>query len=185
MKAMLITALLFLCGCKAVQKSTDTAVSVTANSSSVSSTGQLEESQASTKMKRFKVLGVISSDSGYEKVVEEEVFEYEPRQVDSLWNAAVARVIHTSRVIRERGSTQRQEIQQSSGEDSLQQNGHARASTTTHAETDSNSFSQQTSRRVQRTGTPWYVWGGGVTIMAAVVWWKKRQVGIGISVSKD
>lgn len=182
---MLITALLFLCGCKAVQKTTDTAVSITASSSTASGTSQFEQDQTSTQMKRFKVLGVISSDSGYEKVVEEDVFEYEPRQIDSLWNAAVARVIHTSRVIRERGSTQRQEIRQSSEEDSLQQTGLARASTTMHAETDSNSFSQQTSRRVQRTGTPWYVWGGGAAIIGAVVWWKKRQLSIGVSVSKE
>lgn len=182
---MLITALLFLCGCKAVQKTTDTGVAASSTNSVVVATGEVEHSQASTKKKRFSVHGFISSDSMYEKVTEETVYELTPRQEDSLWDVAVAKVIQASRVIRERGSVQRQELQQSSGEDSLQRDEHSRASLTTQAQTGSNSISQQTSRRVQRTGTPWYVWGGGVAILGAAVWWKKRQLGIGISVSKD
>lgn len=176
MKVLLITVLLFFCSCKAVQKSTDTAVSVSASSSVVAETSQVEQEQGSTKKKRFSVQGYISNDSMYEKVTEETVYEFTPRQEDSLWDAAVAKVIQASRVIREKGSVQRQELQQSSGEDSVQQQSSIRATKAMQAGADSSSVSRQTSRRVQRTGTPWYVWGGGAAIIAAAVWWKKRQL---------
>lgn len=181
----IISAVLFLFSCKAVHKSTDTTVSASASISSVSGTSKLEKNQVITNMKRFSEQGYITTDSGYEKVVEETVYEYEPRQTDSLWNDAMAKVIQTNRVIREKGSIRKQQLQQTSGQDSLRQNRHISSSTAIQTATDSNTFSRQTSRSVQRTGTPWYVWGGGVAIIAAMVWWKRRQLKIGISFSKD
>lgn len=182
--SMIIAVMLGLLSCKTVQKSIEEQVAVSEHSSSSSMEVREDQSLDHSEVKRSGWVSFSSSGNGFERIIEEQVLEYDINPPDTS-SPARNRVVQTNRVIKERSNTNTVNVQQEQKYDSLKQSSSSHASMAAQSASDSSSLSLMEKKNVKRKGTPWYVWGGGVVAVSAVLWWKGKKIRIGVAASKN
>ncbi|MBO9635952.1 MAG: hypothetical protein J7578_22810 [Chitinophagaceae bacterium] len=180
-KLIFIAAISGMVACKTVQKSIEEQVEATQSSSTSSIDIRNDQTLDHSEVKRTDWVSFSSSGNGFERVIEEQVLEYDnPDTSAPISN----RVVQTNRVIKERGNSNVINVQQQQKQDSLKQSSSGQEIVSAQSNSDSTSLNVQEKKNVRRTGTPWYVWGGGVVVVSAALWWKGKKLRIGVSASK-